>query len=296
MSTAPVAVQDLISFFIKPDPCTEPIPYKIGSFDADFDISEKYFLNALTEAEAIWEKPSGLDLFVYAPDDASRDVLKVNLVYDYRQEATEKLSGLDENIDVSRDSYEKMKAQMDALKARYEKEKLAFQSSIAVFNQRSDVFEKQVEYWNKRGGAPKGEYEKLMAEQEELKREVDGLKRAQDGINKLASEVNALAVALNKLIVALNLSVDRYNTSVEERGETFEEGVYYTDGREQAIDIYEFSSREKLLRVLAHEFGHALTIGHVKDSKAIMYELNEANSKTLTEADLEALDLVCNPA
>src|SRR3989344_1204240 len=72
-------------------PCAEPTPYNLGTFDTKFNISKKCFLDAITEAEAIWEKPSGLDPFLYQPEDSSRDVLKIDLVYDYRQQATSKL-------------------------------------------------------------------------------------------------------------------------------------------------------------------------------------------------------------
>ena len=45
-------------------PCKEPIPYKLGTFDNQFNLSQKDFIDALSQAEAVWEKPSGLNLFV----------------------------------------------------------------------------------------------------------------------------------------------------------------------------------------------------------------------------------------
>src|SRR5687767_7762373 len=77
-----------IGYIFAPDACEEPIPYSIGSFDTKFNISRDYFLTALKDAEAIWEKTTGRDLFAYAPDDDSYNKLKINLVYDYRQQAT----------------------------------------------------------------------------------------------------------------------------------------------------------------------------------------------------------------
>src|SRR3989338_9295291 len=79
-------------------PCTKPIPYTLGTFDAKFNISKKYFLEAVAQAETIWENPKGdhlgKNLFVYSPTNTSKSVLKINLIYDYRQQAPSKLADL----------------------------------------------------------------------------------------------------------------------------------------------------------------------------------------------------------
>ena len=72
-----------------------------------------------------------------------------------------------------------------------------------------------------------------------------------------------------------------------------EEGVYFFEDGKKEIDIYEFSSREKLIRVLAHEFGHALGLEHLDNPKAIMYYLNEGTNEKLTTDDLTALKQKC---
>src|SRR6185295_3949981 len=64
-------------------PCKEPIPYTLGTFATQFNLSQKDFLDALAQAEAVWEKPTSLDLFTYEPGDTSASALKVNLIYDY---------------------------------------------------------------------------------------------------------------------------------------------------------------------------------------------------------------------
>ena len=278
-------------------PCEEPIAYTLGRFDARFGISKSYFLNALLEAERIWEKPKDesfrKDLFVYKENGEDGGMLKINLVYDYRQEATSKLADLGIVVENNKASYDSLKAKFIALKAKYAGAKKNYDAQLNSFNAKQDAYEAQVKYWNARGGAPKGEYEKLQAEKAELDAELLKLKEEQAQINEMVDEINAMVVVLNRLADALNLTVEKYNTINVARGESFEEGVYYSDGFNREIDIYEFSSRDKLVRVLAHEFGHALGLPHVDDPKAMMYELNQGDTKILTDTDLQALRAKC---
>jgi predicted Zn-dependent protease len=252
-------------FVFPPKPCTEPIPYALGTFDERFDVSEEYFLQALAEAETVWEKAIDRDLFAYAPENSDPEVLKINLVYDYRQQATEKLSDLGSSVQNNQASYDLLRVKFETLKAEYE--------------QKQEEFDARLKAWNRTPRTDQKEYRELRALQSDL--------------NETAEEVNALVAELNRLARTLNISVDKYNTVSTSRGETFEEGVYVSDVLGRKIDIYEWGSRAELVRLLAHELGHALNIEHVADPKAIMYQLNQGENTTLTGADMEALKIVC---
>ena len=243
-------------------PCAQPIKYHINSFDNRFDVTRSEFLAAIDEASIIWEKAVNLNLFEY---DQSSDHLAINLIYDERQQATDQLENLGDKIETSQQSYHTLKAQYDAAVAEYKRDKAEYDSSVS--------------YWNNRGGAPKDEYNKLVTQQAAL--------------NSAVSRINSMAATLNHMAQQLNLNVSRYNDIGESRGDEFEEGVYISDQDGERIEIYEFQNRDQLIRLLAHELGHALGLEHVEDENAIMYRLNSGSNESLTHADLVELNLLC---
>lgn len=271
-------------------PCTVPITYSIGTFDTRFGISREYFLSAIAEAESVWEEPFGKEFFVHENESGN---LKINLIYDYRQETTDKLDEVNKTVKEDRATYDALNKEFHILKGELDQMNKDYDIKLAEFNKNKENYEKEVAYWNSQGGAPKKEYDMLSAQKVKLDSELRQLEILQNTINKKVNEINAMVNTLNHLAEVLNISVEKYNTINKTLGDTFEGGQYTREGLNTKIDIYEFSNREKLVRILAHELGHALSLEHTADPDSIMYYLNESKNMTLSQDDIDTLKEIC---
>ncbi len=272
-------------------PCQSPITYSINTFDTSFGFSKSEVLVDIQKAEKIWESSINKELFEYAPDGGGD--LKINFIYDYRQKATDGMKKIGGALNNDRASYDALKIKYDGLLSNYNEEKSEISSLTATYNSSKAAYEKEVSYWNKHGGAPKDQSTKLEQQRVDLNNQTAIINQHVSKVNILVDTIRQAEEVLNGLVDTLNLKVQKYNNLGDSTGREFNEGEYSRDFRGTRINIYQFKDENQLVRVLAHELGHAIGLEHIDNPKAIMYYLNEGVNEEITKDDFVALKNRC---
>ncbi len=274
--------------YFQKGPCETPITYKIGTIDPRFGVTSGDFKIDILEASSIWEKPINRSLFTYDPNGA----LTINLVYDIRQQTTQKEKVLNANISQTSTTADSIKQQYIALKAQYEQAQQEYTIQLAQFNQAQASYSAEVDHWNSVGGAPQKQYDALTVEKNNLLAQQSALEQKRQGVNQLADTVNAFINKYNLLVSYINSNVRAINNDGL-AGTQFEEGVYISDESGKRINIYQFENQTDLIRVLAHELGHSLGLGHDTNPNSIMNPVNQSNSLVASPEDLQELKVGC---
>lgn len=271
-------------------PCEQPITYSIGTLDQRFGISEQEFLEIIEQATSVWSESIDRELFAYDPQNGK---LKISLLYDYRQDSTDRLKSLGITINNNLSGYETLKAKYDSAIIAYNQQNAQIEAREKSYNENLSAYNSQVNYWNSKGGAPQAKVKELEKEKTALENERKTIIQFNSQLKSQIDNINAMATALNQMAADLNINANLYNGIVANQEEEFQEGHYRENSLIQEINIYQFNDRNMLTRVLMHELGHTLGLGHLENPEAIMYRLNQATNLYLTEDDLSALKQVC---
>jgi hypothetical protein len=279
----------IIIFMQTPEHCREPITYRLGKVDKRFNLPPEEFRTAVNMAAAMWGKPFHRDLFREEPDGE----IEINLLYDYRQEATDSLKRLNYKIDLSRSSYEELKSRLENLREDYEQKKAAFNSDFNDYNAKVNAFNTETESWNRRAEIPQSVHTRLTKEKDELVSWSDTLHTRREEMKTQADTINDIVVVINEVASNNNLDIVIQHNIGNTLGREFCEGFYEYKNGKRSITIYQYDNNYRLVRVLAHEFGHALGLNHSKNSTAVMYPLIQSDSLELAPDDIEALRGYC---
>lgn len=244
--------------------CDVPIRYRIGTIDPRFGIEPEEAMRLMHAAEAVWEDPLGAELFVYDENGT----LPVNFVFDERQERSNEEDELREDLEVKEGMSESVAQQYDALIDEFETLKKQYESRTSAYEKSLKEYNEEVSGWNDQGGAPEDVRKDLELRASKLKKEQAELEVFAKRLNGIIDELNRIGARGNSLITDYNTTVEEYNDRFGHTDE-FAQGDY----TRTAINIYEFDSETELVIVLAHELGHALSLGHTEGEDSIMHHI-----------------------
>lgn len=285
-----VLIALFLFLFRTTSPCKEPLTYRIGTVDERFGLSREEFSRLVGKAAAVWAVPLSRELFHEEPEGK----IVINLVYDYRQEASDKLKSLNYAISNTRDSYNELKVRFETLKDEFEQKKQAIDEELKDYNEQVRVFNEENEAGRRQGGVTEDVYRRLLREKENLNTVQDHLQGRQEELKRMADTINSMVIVINEIAMEHNLGTVTYREEGSKLGEEFSKGHYARKDGKEKITIYQFDSEQGLVRVLVHELGHALGLGHNDDPRAVMNRLvSDDDSPDLTPADIAALKNRC---
>jgi predicted Zn-dependent protease len=260
-----------------------PVDYSLGDFDDRFGISQEKFMEIADQAKKVWEDAAGKPLF----ERRDEGTLKINLVFDWRQERLLEARNAKAGLDETGRSFDQLQAEYNDRAKALDQYRAFYNDAAATYTIHLEEYNASVRQWNQGSQQSEGEYRALQSAKRRIDDEQNSLNKTLSELNSRGRGFNEYGEKLSELAKKHNLDVEKFNGRFVQSRD-FEKGVF--NGK--SINIYEFEKEEDLRLTLVHEFGHAIGLGHADNPKAIMFRklaVQEMAQIRLTEEDVKLL-------
>lgn len=273
--------------------CRIPINYHLGTIERGFGLDRSQVRDALDDAIGMWQAASETTLFL----QDSGEGLAIELRSTDRQEQARERLAAEDRLGSEKEALDEREDELASERSEFREDWEAFVARRKEHEERVNSHQERLEDWQAgRVEQTRERRRELNETAEELEAEAQALEKRHEALSQRRQRLQQRQNELKADIDQYNERVEAHNSGAsEERG--FRMGEYRQVGDERRISIYKAVDPDELRLVLAHELGHALGIGHVAASDAVMHEdLGRANRgrESVSSADRRALTDSCD--
>ena len=125
--------------------CPVPLAYRLGTLDADFNLTETEALAFIEQGASVWEEAAQRDLFYY---DDSAD-FTINFTFDERQARANSEARTSESLDERRNENEQLISTITEPQNDYEQLLENYNQSAAEYEEQLEQYNQTVQRYNK---------------------------------------------------------------------------------------------------------------------------------------------------
>lgn len=286
-----------VDAYSKRVPCSQPLHYTIGDIDPRFSIAQTELERAVNSAVTAWNEGNTTDLLTKREGDPLKGDVVVRLVYDDRQERTDREIRFREQIRSQQINLDRQQLLHEERRETFEEQSIQYKNTSEHVSERLNDLNAWVEEKNDNGGF-------VGPDLDEFERRKNEVTKAQKQVMREQQELDQLARRINREMDKLNEKFDEHNRLIQQYNEEFAGDLRFAKATYQkksaggVITVNQFMNKKELTLILAHELGHALGINHLQQPASIMHSQMGAQQLNpmiqLTQADVEAVQQLCN--